>query len=91
MSHDRFAARANVCSQPQDSGCRRLVVSSPANLRYLTGFTGEDSAFVLGRKLAVLVSDSRFQTQISDECPQLEAFIRSGGPIAHGRRREESP
>jgi Xaa-Pro aminopeptidase len=51
-------------------------VTSPVNVRYLTGFTGEDSFFVIGRGLTVLVSDSRFETQIAQECPGLDAHIR---------------
>jgi Xaa-Pro aminopeptidase len=52
------------------------LVTSPVNVRYLTGFTGEDSFLLVGRGVTVLISDSRFETQIPEECPGLEAHIR---------------
>ncbi len=53
-----------------------LLVSNPTNVRYLTGFTGEDSALIVTRDRAVIVSDGRFTTQLRQECPDLEAAIR---------------
>jgi|HubBroStandDraft_6_1064221.scaffolds.fasta_scaffold11115_3 Xaa-Pro aminopeptidase len=77
MSHDRFAARRErLLRRLKTASVEALLVTSPFNVRYLTGFTGEDSALVIGRGLTVLVSDSRFETQISQECPGLEARIR---------------
>ena len=52
------------------------MVTSPVNVRYLTGFTGEDSFLLVGRGVTVLISDSRFETQIPEECPGLETHIR---------------
>lgn len=77
MSHDRFAARRDrLLRRLKSAGVDALLVTSPVNVRYLTGFTGEDSFLVLGKSLAVLISDSRFTTQIVQECPKLEAHIR---------------
>lgn len=56
-----------------------LLVSNPTNVRYLTGFTGEDAVLLLTRKRAVVVSDGRFTTQLAQECPALEAHIRPVG------------
>ncbi len=55
-----------------------LLVTNATNVRYLTGFTGEDSALlVLKDKVrALIVSDGRFTTQLTQECPDLEALIR---------------
>jgi Xaa-Pro aminopeptidase len=60
----------------KSTGVDALLVTSPVNVRYLTGFTGEDSFLVVGRGLTVLISDSRFETQIAQECPGLDAHIR---------------
>jgi Xaa-Pro aminopeptidase len=38
---------------------------------YLTGFTGEASYLVVTPKSSVLVSDSRFEVQIREECPEV--------------------
>ncbi len=53
-----------------------LLVASEANVFYLTGFTGEASALLVGRDRALLISDGRFATQIEQECGGLEAHIR---------------
>jgi Xaa-Pro aminopeptidase len=57
-------------------GIEAVLISSPCNVSYLTGFTGESSHLVLGRGRAILVSDQRFAQQIAEECPGLEAHIR---------------
>ncbi len=57
-----------------------LVVSEP-NVRYLTGFTGEASALLVGDGRILLVSDGRFATQIEQECPGLEVHIRPVGQL----------
>jgi Xaa-Pro aminopeptidase len=78
MPNDRFAARRErLLRRLKTASVEALLVTSPSNVRYLTGFTGEDSELVIGRNVAVLVSDSRFETQIREECPGLDAFIRS--------------
>lgn len=56
-----------------------LLVTNATNVRYLTGFTGEDAALLVTRDRAVIVSDGRFTTQLRQECPDLEASIRSVG------------
>ncbi len=52
------------------------LICNATNVRYCTGFTGEDSVLLLSEKRAVLISDGRFGTQIEQECPGLEAHIR---------------
>src|SRR5437660_6212345 len=59
-----------------DEGLDALLVSSPVNVTYLTGFSGDSSYLVLGRQRTVLVSDARFTEQIAAECPGLETHIR---------------
>jgi Xaa-Pro aminopeptidase len=53
-----------------------ILVTSEPNVRYLTGFTGDSSALLLTRKLAIIVSDGRYTTQLQQECPDLEPVIR---------------
>ncbi|WP_165229946.1 M24 family metallopeptidase [Aquisphaera insulae] len=54
-----------------------LLVSSPTNVSYLSGFTGDSSVLLLGRDGGeVILSDGRFTTQLEQECPGLEAIIR---------------
>ena len=53
-----------------------LLVSSATNVSYLTGFTGDSSVLLVSRDRELLISDGRFTTQIEQECPGLEAYIR---------------
>jgi Xaa-Pro aminopeptidase len=53
-----------------------FLVTTPVNVTYLTGFSG-DSSFYLGtNKNSILISDSRFEEQIKEECPAIDAHIR---------------
>ena len=56
-----------------------LLVSSPTNVSYLTGFTGDSSVLLVGRDRDLIISDGRFTTQLEQECPGLEAHIRPPG------------
>lgn len=53
-----------------------LLVTSEANVTYLTGFTGDSTWLIIGPQLTVLISDSRYTTQLAEECPSLEVSIR---------------
>ena len=44
-----------------------LVVASPANLRWLTGFTGSNGAAVAGPQIRRFITDFRYLTQAADE------------------------
>jgi Xaa-Pro aminopeptidase len=53
-----------------------VLVTNPVNVLYLTGFTGDSSYLIATAKQFILVSDSRFEEQIKEECPGLEVHIR---------------
>ncbi|MDR0327191.1 MAG: Xaa-Pro peptidase family protein [Planctomycetaceae bacterium] len=53
-----------------------LLITSPINVHYLTGFTGTGSLLIRPDGDTIL-SDPRFTIQIEEECPGLEAVIRS--------------
>ncbi len=57
-----------------------FLVSNPINVRYLSGFTGNDSMLLLRKTGATILSDGRFTLQIKEECPEIEnVYIRPGG------------
>ena len=56
-----------------------FLILSPANVRYLTGFTGEAATFLLTRDRPILISDGRFTTQLEEECPGLTVHVRQVG------------
>ena len=54
-----------------------MAVTTPANVRYLTGFTGDSTYLAVGPKNFVLVSDARFEQQIAEEVQTgVEVVIR---------------
>src|SRR5690348_11147475 len=79
MSDRTAGRRERLASNLGNDEADALLVSSPTNVGYLTGFTGEASSLVLTRDQAILVSDGRFTTQIQQECPGIEAHIRTPG------------
>ncbi len=58
-----------------------LVVTSPANVTYLTGFCGDDSWAVVSTRGVYLVTDGRYTEQARCECVGCRIVERSG-PIA---------
>ena len=60
------------------AGHDALVIVNPADIRYLTGFVGDDSwALVPASNSAVtIISDSRFEEQIAREAPHAAAVMR---------------
>src|SRR5579859_3774637 len=59
-----------------DEGIDALMISSPVNVTYLTGFSGDSTVLLLTRGRLLLVSDSRYTGQLADECPGLPTHIR---------------
>src|SRR5258706_12297241 len=57
------ALRALIAAADLDG----LMVSSPANIRYLTGFTGSAGVLVVALRRSVLVTDFRYASQAPAE------------------------
>jgi Xaa-Pro aminopeptidase len=62
-----------------DGTVEAVLVSLPANVSYLSGFSGDSSVLVVCRDRDLIVSDGRFAAQLAQECPGLEAYIRPMG------------
>lgn len=85
MALDRIVARPDLFLARQEKllsllravEVDALLVSGVANVTYLTGFSGDSSTLLIGPSVRVLISDSRYQTQIAEECLGLEADIRT--------------
>lgn len=78
MSTDRHTARrSKLGSLIRKAGIGALLVTNPRNVTYLTGFTGEDSCLLIGSGQLLIISDSRFETQLKDECPGIPVEIRT--------------
>ena len=68
----RDALRAKLAAEKVAA----LLVVDPTNVAYLTGFTGDSTYLIVARDREVAISDGRFTTQLEQECPGLEAYIR---------------
>ena len=55
-----------------------MLLTEPHNVRYCSGFSGEDSYLLLGRRWARLITDGRFTEQARIDCPHIKAIIRKG-------------
>jgi Xaa-Pro aminopeptidase len=55
-----------------------MLITRPADVTYLCGFTGEDSFLLLGRDFACLLTDPRFAEEARRECPAIDRHVRSG-------------
>lgn len=69
--------RARLRKQLGQSKLDGLLVSNIKNVMYLTGFTGSSGYFLISKSNCVLVSDSRYRTQIETECPDIDSEIRT--------------
>ncbi|MEY4169712.1 MAG: hypothetical protein RLZ94_785 [Actinomycetota bacterium] len=52
-----------------------LLVTSLANVRYLTGFTGSNGVLLLQEDAALLGTDGRYTVQASEQCPDLPIHL----------------
>ncbi len=58
-----------------------LVVTSPENIRYLSGFSGSLGYLIIGKDAAEILGDSRYWLQMQDEAPAFR--LMPSGP-SHG-------
>jgi Xaa-Pro aminopeptidase len=59
--------RALLRALPRSAGVSALLVSRPADVRYLSGFTGSNGLLLLLPRRTVLLTDSRYTQQASAE------------------------
>lgn len=87
MSTDSAAnARGNanrissLLDRMDSAGVDALLVTSMANRRYLSGFTGSSANLVIGRRRKLLITDGRYTTQARAQAPLFE-IVTHTGPI----------
>jgi Xaa-Pro aminopeptidase len=68
MARDRRPDRQDALRRRLvDAGLGALAVSHPANIRYLTGFSGTAGLLLIGSERTVLLTDPRYRIQATDE------------------------
>jgi Xaa-Pro aminopeptidase len=68
----------SLISNLADAKCDALLITSPANWYYLTGFTGESGALVVTRMGTSLITDGRFMAQAGDETSGVRILQQKG-------------
>lgn len=80
MSAPNYVSRrTKVQRQLKSLQVDALLLSGLSNVRYLTGFTGDSSWLLLTSRSVLLISDTRYDTQLKSECPDVEVAIRDAG------------
>ncbi len=70
------ARRARVQEQAAALGADAALITSPVNVRYLTGLASSNAALLLpATGAAVLATDSRYAPAARRECPDLELVV----------------
>ena len=59
--------RAALAALADDPRPDALLVTAPANLRWLTGFTGSAGVLLVGPERALLATDGRYRTQAAEQ------------------------
>ncbi len=93
VSAQRYAARRDaVRARLDELGADALVVTYPANVPYLSGFTGSNGAVVVGPAAGQdrLATDFRYVTQAAAECPGLEVLVERDGGAGPRRLRRRA-
>ncbi len=65
---------------------RSALVTDPVSVRYLSGFTGDDSWLLVAARGATLITDGRFTEQADRECRGLSVIIRHGRIVDEAAR-----
>src|SRR5688572_25967309 len=73
---DYAKRRDRVLAQLRRAKLDALLVTDEVNVRYLTGFTGDSSYLLLARSAQIILSDARYEEQLQQECPEVDAIIR---------------
>ncbi|MEZ6034105.1 MAG: Xaa-Pro peptidase family protein [Planctomycetaceae bacterium] len=79
MSPNYLTRRMKLLRSMKRASVDGLLISGIANVRYLTGFTGDSSWLFLNASDCILLSDTRYETQLATECPDLDVEIRDSG------------
>jgi Xaa-Pro aminopeptidase len=81
-AHDHAGRRERLRSRLADAGVDLLLVTAPANVAYLSGFTGSSGQLLLGPEASAdrLVTDGRYEERAAHEAPDL-ARVLSRDPV----------
>jgi len=56
-----------------------MLITCPADVGYLSGFTGQDSVLVGAREWACLITDGRYAERAGRDCVGIDVYVRKAG------------
>ncbi|HEX9236794.1 MAG TPA: aminopeptidase P family N-terminal domain-containing protein, partial [Actinomycetota bacterium] len=75
---DHADRRRRLAARLSELQADAFLVTAPANVRYLTGFTGSNGQLVVTREDTVFFTDGRYDEQSGHEVPDLSREIYTG-------------
>lgn len=76
IEHDFERRRGRLRRKLKSLNVDAMLITNFVNVTYLTGFTGDSSYLLLDKSGECLLSDSRYDVQIADECPGIDVVSR---------------
>ena len=68
-----------------------LLLTSEADVRYVSGFSGSESALLVGKRGSILITDFRYEEEARNTCPHAQVRLHKNGLMrtvaAEARRR----
>lgn len=71
--------RTRLRDRLAQGGLDALLVTTPVNIRYLTGFTGSAGSLLVTAKDQVLATDPRYAEQAAAEAPDVDVVVTGEG------------
>jgi Xaa-Pro aminopeptidase len=62
-------------------GLDAVLVTRPSDVRYLSGFRGEDTTLLVGADVALIVTDARYWEQVREEVTGFDLAEATGGDL----------
>ena len=77
MSEKRFQTRRRrMLRLVRKAKADVILVTNESNVQWLTGFSGDSSWLLIGPDMELMLSDTRYTTQLANECPDVATSIR---------------
>lgn len=77
MKPNHVRRRQQLRKAIRQSGANAALITDPVNVTWLTGFDGDSSWLLVQPRAELLISDSRYEVQIGEQCPGLDCEIRT--------------
>lgn len=74
-----------LLKQMEEKGLESLFLNNVQNIRYISGYTGEDSYILISPKGKWFITDYRYKEQAEEECKDFEVICRERQKVSLGQ------